>query len=264
MRAAKSIQERFLRPGKAVHGKPRNRQTAVPPARSSPALTSRPAARRKRILLVDDHPLMREGTAQCIGNAPDLEVCGEAGTAAEALEAVDRLKPDLVLTDLTMPGRSGLDLIKDLRTSHPTLPVLVFSIHDETLQASRALRAGARGYLMKAAGGARLLESIRQVLQGRIAVTPETSARLLEEYSGRRVVTPASEIALLTDREFEIFRLLGEARTNREMAAQLHLSHKTVETHRLAILRKLKLKTMSELIRYAIEFCRQDNAGSPG
>lgn len=229
----------------------------------SPNLAGRVAARRKRILLVDDHPLMREGTAQCIGKAPDLEVCGEAGTAAEALEAVDKLKPDLVLTDLTMPGRSGLDLIKDLRASHPNLPVLVFSIHDEMLQAGRALRAGARGYLMKAAGGARLLESIRQVLRGQIAVTPETSTRLLEGYSGRRVVTPASEMALLTDREFEIFRLLGEARTNREMAAQLRLSHKTVETHRLAILRKLKLKTTAELVRYAIEFSRQEKAEGP-
>ena len=242
------------------HGKP------VMAVRPNPtgAPAARPLIRRQRILLVDDHPLMREGTALCIRNTSDLEVCGEAGTAAEALEAIERLKPDLVVTDLTMPGRSGFELISDLRSSHPRLPVLVLSIHDEALHAGRALRAGARGYLMKRAGGARLLESIREILAGRIAVSPEVSTRLLEDYSGRAVPMSASGIALLTNREFEIFRLMGEAQTNREIAARLHLSPKTVETHRLAILRKLKLRTTAELMRHAIQSLNEERDAGLG
>ena len=213
---------------------------------------------------MDDHPLMREGTASCIRSTVDLEVVGEAGTAAEALKAVDELRPDLVITDLTMPGRSGLELISDLRSSHPVLPVLVLSIHDEELLAGRALRAGARGYLMKRAGGARLLESIREVLAGRIAVSPEVATQLLEDYSGKSAARGASEFSRLTNREFEVFRLLGEARTNREIAEQLHLSPKTVETHRLAILRKLKLRNTAEVVRHAIRFLSQQSSGGLG
>jgi len=210
---------------------------------------------------VDDHPLLREGAAQCIASSGDLEVCGEAGTAAEAIEAVSRLQPDLVVTDLTLPGRSGLELIKDLHAIHSGLPVLVFSIHDEALHAGRALRAGARGYLMKGARGARLLESIRQVLQGDIALSPEMSTRLLEEYAGRPARTPNSGSEELTEREREVFHLIGQALTNREIAAKLRLSHKTVETHRLAIQRKLKLKTTADLVRYAIHSCRDGGGG---
>jgi len=222
---------------------------------------SRAAPAPKRVLLVEDHPLMREGVAQWIRRAPDLEICGEAETAAEALRAVEKHKPDLVLTDISLPGRNGIEFIKDLRALHPDVPVLVLSMHDEALYAGRALRAGARGYVMKRAGGDRVVAAIREVLAGRMALGPEAATHLLEEYAGRSPRAGHSPLAVLTDREFEIFQLIGEGRTNREVAQQLHLSHKTVETHRLSIRRKLKLKTTAELIRYAVQYAEKEAAG---
>jgi DNA-binding NarL/FixJ family response regulator len=221
----------------------------------------RSGASRKRVLVVDDHPLMREGVAQWIQRAPDLEVCGEADSAAAALALVQKLKPDLVLTDIALPGRNGIELIKDLHAFHPELPTLVLSMHDESLYAGRALRAGARGYLMKQAGGDRVVQGIREVLQGRIAVSPEMATHLLEEYSGRRQRSGHSPLPHLTDREFEVFQLLGEARANREIAEQLHLSPKTVESHRLSLMRKLKLKTSAELMRFAIQYVEKEASG---
>jgi DNA-binding NarL/FixJ family response regulator len=220
------------------------------------------ATARKRVLLVDDHPLMREGVAQWINREPDLEVCGQVETAAEALRAVDKLEPDVVLTDIALPGRNGLELIKDLRVLRPSLPVLVLSMHDESLYAGRALRAGARGYIMKRAGGARVVRSIREILQGRMALSPDMSTRLLEEYSGSRPRAGHSPLAVLSDREFEVFELLGEGKTNQAIAQQLRLSHKTVETHRLSIRRKLKLRTTAELLRYAIQYAEREAGGN--
>jgi DNA-binding NarL/FixJ family response regulator len=226
--------------------------------------SSHGATGRARILLVDDHPLMREGVAQWIRRASDLEVCGEAETAAAAVIAVEKLKPDVVLTDISLPGRSGIELIKDLQVRHPEVPVLVLSVHDESLYAGRALRAGARGYLMKRAGGERLVQGIREVLAGRIAVTPDLATLLLEEYSGRRPRSGRSVLPRLTDREFEVFQLLGEARSNREIAAQLRLSPKTVETHRLNLMRKLKARNTAELMRFALQYEENEVAGNAG
>jgi DNA-binding NarL/FixJ family response regulator len=220
------------------------------------------AAPRRRILLVDDHPLMREGVAQWIERASDLEVCGGAETASAAMTAVEKLKPDLVLTDISLPGRNGIELIKDLRVQHPEVPVLVLSMHDESVYAGRALRAGARGYLMKRAGGERLVQGIRDVLAGRIALTPDMATLLLEEYSGRRSRSGRSPLPHLTDREFEVFQLLGEVRSNREIAAQLHLSPKTVETHRLNLRRKLNARNTAELIRFALQYTESEVAGN--
>lgn len=220
--------------------KPRNKGT---PRRPRPA--------RKQILLVEDHPLTREGVARWIKRQRDMEVCSEVESVPAAHTAIEKRKPDLVLLDVSLSGGDGLELIKDIRTKHPTLPVLVFSMHEETLYAPRALRAGARGYVNKQEGGARLIEAIREVLAGRVVVSPALATRLLEEYSGHPHGDAQSPLAALTDREFEVFRLLGEAKTTREIAEQLHLSCKTVETHRLKTLRKLKLKSSVELIRYA-------------
>jgi len=225
---------------------------------------------RKRILLVDDHPLMREGIALWIRRAPDLEVCGEADSVPAALQAVAQLKPDLVLADISLPGRNGIELIKDLQVQNPELPVLVLSMHEESVYAGRALRAGARGYLMKRAGGQGLVDSIRHVLAGRIAVTPELATQLLEEYSGRPPRSGRTTMPHLTDREFEVFLLLGEARNNREIASQLHLSPKTIETHRLNLMRKLKARSATELIRFALRYmddettCPTALPGKPG
>ena len=221
-----------------------------------------PPAQRKRILVVDDHPLMREGVNQWIQRAPDLEVCGQAESAEAALSLTEKLKPDLVLTDISLKGRNGLELIKDVQAFAPDVPVLVLSMHDESIYAARALRAGARGYVMKSSGGDRVVQAIREVFQGRIAVSPAMATHLLEEYSGRRPRSGRTVLPNLTDREFEVFQLLGEAKSNREIAGQLNLSPKTVETHRMNLMRKLKLKTTAELLRFALQYAEKDASGS--
>src|SRR6476660_7885327 len=169
----------------------------------TPALGS-----RKKILLVDEHPMMRAGLAQLINKQPDMEVGSEAGTPAEAMSALSASNSDLLLTDLTMPGRSGLEFIRDIHALHPDLPILVVSMHDELLHAERVLRAGARGYIMKEAGGEKLLAAIRQVLSGQPYVSEKMSATLLEKLSGRRPRGSSSPIEKLSDREFEIFQLI--------------------------------------------------------
>lgn len=208
---------------------------------------------KRRILLVDDHPLMRHGLAQLIDQQPDLIVCDEAGSAEEALHHVQALRPDLVLVDVTLPGKPGLELIKDLSTMFPEIAVLVFSVHEESLYAERALRAGARGYLMKSIGGEELLRAIRHVLAGKVYLSPDLSARILDSLSGS-LRRPAGVLSVLSDREFEVFRLVGEGLPTREIALQLHISGKTVETHRLRIREKLGLRNPSELTKYAIRW----------
>ena len=220
------------------------------------------AGRRKQILIVDDHPLMREGIARWIQRRPELDVCGEADSASAALALIGKLNPDLLLTDIALPGKNGIELIKDVRALRPALPVLVLSMHDESLYAGRALRAGARGYLMKQAGGDRVVQGILEVLQGRIVVSAEMATHLLEEYSGRRPHSRHSPLPHLTDREFEVFQLLGEARSNREIADQLHISTKTVESHRLNLMRKFKLKAVSQLMRFAIQYVEKEAFGN--
>lgn len=209
----------------------------------------------KRVLLVDDHPIMRQGLAQLIDNEPDLEVSGETETAAQAMQAIERERPDLVLADISLPGKNGLELIKDIQALHPGLSVLVLSMHDESLYAERVLRAGGRGYIMKQEGGKKLMSAIRQVLNGQIYVSEKMSARILEIFSGgHRSENPASPIERLTDREFEVFQLIGQGLGSREIAESLHLSIKTVEVHRGNIKAKLQLKTSTELIRFAVRW----------
>jgi DNA-binding NarL/FixJ family response regulator len=209
---------------------------------------------KKRILLVDDHPFMRAGLGQLIDKQPDMAVCGEAGNPAEALQALSKSQPDLVLTDLTMPGRSGLEFIKDLRAAHTEAPILIMSMHDESVFAERALRAGARGYIMKEAGGENLLAAIRQVLRGEVYVSPRMSARILDSLSGGRPRGSNSPIEKLTDREFEVFQLIGQGKSSRDIAAQLHLSPKTVDVHRANIKEKLELTDATALIRHAVRW----------
>jgi DNA-binding NarL/FixJ family response regulator len=209
------------------------------------------APSKKRILVVDDHPMMREGLTNLIGNQTDLEVCGEAETAAEALEKIASAKPDVVLADITLPGKSGLELVKDIAAMHPRVATLVVSMHDESVYAERVLRAGGRGYIMKREGGKRILAAVRQVLAGEIAVSEKMSAKILQIFSGRRDDAPHSPIEQLTDREFEVFQLIGRGKSTRQMAETLHLSAKTVEVHRAHIKEKLQIKTAPELISYA-------------
>ncbi len=206
---------------------------------------------KKRILIVDDHPMMREGLVHFIGNQADLEVCGEAETASIALDMIASSKPDVVLADITLPGKSGLELVKDIAAMHPHIATLVVSMHDESVYAERVLRAGGRGYVMKREGGKRIVAAIRKVLAGEVAVSEKMSAKILQIFSGRRGDATESPIEQLTDREFEVFQLIGRGKSTREMAGELHLSAKTVEVHRAHIKEKFGIKTASELISYA-------------
>jgi DNA-binding NarL/FixJ family response regulator len=213
-----------------------------------------PAPARKNVLIVDDHPFMRAGLALLINRQPDLCVCGEAGDPAAALTELAKSRVDLVVTDLTMPGRSGLDFIKDMHALHPALPILVVSMHDEIIYAERALRAGARGYIMKEAGGENFLAALRQVLGGQVYVSAKLSARILESLSARRPRGSSSPIQQLTDREFEVFQLIGQGKSTREIAEQLHLSSKTVDVHRGNIKAKLGLTDLTALVRHAVRW----------
>ena len=185
-----------------------------------------------RLLLVDDHPVVLDGYKLMLQAQPDLDVCATASSEADALRAVEREQPDLVITDLNMPGRGGLELIKDLAVLHPELKVVVCSMHDEMLYAERALRAGAKGYLSKDTPGSVMLAAIRRVLAGGVYVSERLAARVLDAFATSRPRGSNSPIEKLSDREFEIFRLFGGGKTAKEIAAQLNLSPKTVSVHR--------------------------------
>jgi DNA-binding NarL/FixJ family response regulator len=170
------------------------------------------------------------------------------------MSVLSKSKPDLMLTDMTMPGRGGIEFLKDVHAMRPELPLLVLSMHDEVLHAERALRAGARGYLMKDAGAAKVLEVIRLVLSGQSYVSPQMSARILDAVAGRRPRGSTSPIEKLSDREFEIFQLIGQGRSTREIAKQLNLSPKTVDAHRGHLKQKLELKDATSLVRHAVRW----------
>lgn len=216
----------------------------------------------RKILIVDDHPMMRDGLAALISAQPDLAVCGQAADAREAMQAIESQRPDIVLMDISLPGKSGLEAVKDIQALRPGLAVLVISMHDESLYAERVLRAGARGYIMKQEGGKRIMEAIRAVLENKVFVSEKISARILESFSGRRAEAVASPVETLTDREFEIFQLIGRGRSTREIAEQLHISVKTAEVHRVNIKTKLKIATSSEFVHYAVRWIEsQSGAG---
>jgi DNA-binding NarL/FixJ family response regulator len=221
---------------------------------------------RKRILLVDDHPVMRTGMRLLFANTPDFEVCNEVGNAAEAVGLVTRAKPDIVVLDLGLPDRNGLEVLKDIQALDPNLPVLIVSMYDEMIYAERTLRAGARGYIMKEAGGDKLLEAVRTVLTGKVWVSERVSSELLGNL-GRRP-NPGRELMLdrLSDREFEIFRLLGEGHSTRSIAERLSLSPKTVDAHRANIKTKLNMKDGATLVRQAVRWNESQSArqGAPG
>lgn len=209
---------------------------------------------RNQILIVDDHPMMRQSLAQLIDHEKDMVTLGEAATASQALNFIVARKPDLIIVDISLPDKSGLELIKDIKVFQPDLPVLVFSMHDEEIYAERVLRAGGRGYIMKQEGGKKLVQAIRHVLGGQIYVSEKVSSKILETLSGKRVDASDSPVRRLSDREFEVFQMVGEGKGSREIAVALHLSVKTVEVHRSNIKRKLGFKHGIELVRYAIRW----------
>ena len=215
---------------------------------------TQPPPKWKKILLVDDHPLMRRGQADLLSREQDLMVCGEAGTAREAMEAIAKLKPDIVLMDMALPDKEGLELIKDIQAIHPGLPVLAMSMQEESLYAARVLRAGGRGYVMKAEGPERLVAAIRTVLSGQIAVSPRMSAKILESVAAPSGKVGGGPESKLSDRELEVMRLFGEGWSTEEIAQRLHLSPKTVDVHRMHIKEKLGLTTTPEFTRFAIRW----------
>lgn len=216
------------------------------PSRKAPRRSTPP---KKRILIVDDHAIMRDGLVEVLNREPDLEVCGQTGDAFVALELAASTAPDLAVVDINIGGKSGLELIKDLRVQHPQVAILALSAHDETLYAERVLRAGGAGYVMKSEGSERLVAAVRQVLGGETAVSAKVSAKVLSLFAGKR--TDISPVERLTDRELEIFQLIGEGLDNTRVADQLHISPKTAEVHRAHIKEKLQIKSNSELISFA-------------
>lgn len=209
---------------------------------------------KKTVLVVDDHPLMRQGLALLINQQQDLRVCGEAEEAQAAMHAIAQLRPDIMILDISLNGPDGLDILKTIRTSNPDLPVLILSMHDEAIYAERALRARANGYIMKQEATEKVLVAVRRILNGEVYLSERMSNKMLQQYIGGAPSMIQSRIASLSDRELEVFRMIGEGRGTREIAEELHLSIKTVETYQAHIKEKLALRSGRELIQHAIQW----------
>lgn len=217
---------------------------------------------KRRVLIVDDHSVMREGLALLIDNQPDLTVCGEAEDAVKAMQKVAALRPDIAIVDLSLVQSNGLELVKDIKAQHPRVFVLVLSMHEEALYAERVVRAGARGYVMKRAPTAELLGAMRRVLNGEIYLSEGMAAQVVRGAFGRRETKPdRSPIGQLSDRELEVFQMIGEGSGTSDIAERLHLSMKTVSCYRQNIKTKLQLKNATELVQYAIHWAANLQAG---
>jgi DNA-binding NarL/FixJ family response regulator len=206
-----------------------------------------------RILVVDDHPLVRRGLQQLIEDQPGWQVCGEADRMMDALHLARTTQPHLVVVDLSLKDGSGIELIKEIKSQSPEIRMLIVSNHDDSLYAERGLHAGASGYVNKLEAGDRLVDAIRQVLAGRVYLSPQMTDRLLSRALGAGGDPERSPIEKLTDRELEVFELIGRGMTTRQVAQQLHLSPKTIESYRESIKNKLSLRTSTELIRHAVQ-----------
>jgi len=216
---------------------------------------------RKRVLLVDDHAVVRFGIAQLVNKEADLVVCGEEEDASKALTAIERLKPDLVIADISLKDSSGLELMRNIRATHPRLPVLVVSAHDENIYAEIAFRAGALGYVMKETALEKIPTAIRRVLGGNIYVSDALAARMLQQQIRGQTDIHESPVKSLSDREMEVFQLIGRWKKTKEIAAELHLSVKTVEYYREQIKKKLNLKGGAELTQYATSWVQRETPG---
>jgi DNA-binding NarL/FixJ family response regulator len=210
-----------------------------------------------RIFVVDDHPIMRRGYGALLSREHDMEVCGEAGSAEEAIEHLPELKPDIAIVDISMEGMNGIELIKRLTSLVPDMPILVVSMHDEMLYAERALRAGARGYIMKKEVDATVVKAIRRILHGGFYLSDRMSNQMMMQYQGGAQEASKSPIERLSDRELEVFELLGRGLSTRDIAEALHISPKTVETHRGRIKNKLALNNSTELLQRAVQWTQE-------
>lgn len=219
------------------------------------------AEKKCKIFVVDDHPIVRQGLAMMINREPDLTVCGEAEEGQAALQAISTHKPDLLIIDISLSGPDGLDLLKNIRVRESALPVLILSMHDEAIYAERALRAGANGYIMKQEAAEMVLVAVRRILNHEIYVSERVANKMLRQYITGSPSTAESPIAGLSDRELEVFRLIGEGRGTRQIAEELHLSVKTVESYYAHIKEKLSLRSARELVQLAIQWSIKENAG---
>jgi len=219
------------------------------------------AVSKKRIMVVDDHPIVRQGLTLLINQEPDLVVCGEAEEASGAMHVLASSRPDVVIVDISLNGPDGIDLLKNIRIAHPTLPVLILSMHDESIYAERALRAGANGYIMKQEATQNVLVAVRRLLGGEIYVSARLANQMLRHYITGSGTPRNSSTADLSDRELEVFRLIGEGHGTRQIAEELHISVKTVESYQAHIKEKLSLRSSRELLQHAIQWNMNENAG---
>jgi DNA-binding NarL/FixJ family response regulator len=211
-----------------------------------------PLTSKCRVFLIDDHPIVRQGLALFIDREPDLMVCGEADGATSALQAIRDALPNFIVLDISLDGPDGLDLLKVLRAEYPNLPVLILSMHDESAYAERALRAGANGYIMKQEATEKVLTAIRHILRGDVYLSDRLTKRMLQQFV-HGAVPPRDPLAKLSDRELEVYRLIGAGHGTRQIADELHVSTKTVESYQAHIKEKLLLRNARELVQHAIE-----------
>jgi DNA-binding NarL/FixJ family response regulator len=209
---------------------------------------------KKKILIVEDHPIFRWGLSELINQEPDMTVCGDATDAAGAWKAIDRLDPDLIIADITLENSDGIDLTKEVNRRYKSIPILILSMHDQFLYAERALHAGAKGYIMKQEAMENVVTAIRQVLAGKIYLDEKVKDQILFNLADRPAGRSRSPIDRLTDRELEVFRMIGKGHSTREIASKLRLSIKTIGTYRERIKEKLNLKHANELVRHAVHW----------
>lgn len=216
---------------------------------------------KKKVFVVDDHAVLRRGLAQLVAQEPDLVICGEAADARAALEGMEKATPDVAVVDISLRDSSGIELIKDIKVRWPDLPVLVLSVYDESPYAERVLRAGAKGYVTKGEASERVIQGIRQVLRGEVYVSDKAASRMICKFVKALPGSKDFSIDSLSDREFEVFELIGQGLQTRQIAARLHLSVKTIDTHRQNIKRKLGLSNAPELLQRAIQWVRYERGG---
>ena len=210
-----------------------------------------------RIYIVDDHPLVRHGLCQIVANEADMEICGEAEDSPAAIRGVGEANPDAIIVDISLKGANGLELIKNLKAIHEDIPILVFSMHDETIYAQRALRAGAKAYVMKKESPSKVVDAIRKIIQGEIYVSPSVADQVLHQIVNGPGNVSTSPVDRLTDRELEVVQLIGRGLSSREVAESLHLSVKTIESHRAHVKEKLSLRNATELVQFSVQWVDQ-------
>jgi len=226
-------------------------------------VAEQPVVNRKpktKVLLVDDHPILRAGLGKLINQEADMMICGEAEDGPTAFDLAGTLNPDIAVIDISLKGSNGIELVKNLKARYPDLPTLVLSMHDESLYAERALRAGSLGYIMKEEAIEQVLVAIRKVLQGEIFLSEKMKSKMLQQMASGKGKVISSPIEQLTDRELEVFRLIGEGCSTRQIAGQLHLSVRTVEAYREYIKSKLNLKNATELVQHAFHWVHHEAA----